>query len=78
MHGIARLAVTQDQIKQVKIPLEMLVGDHDPCKRMYVEPLAAVRADWPVVVIDNAGHLTCIAKEQFQSELAKWLAKNAK
>jgi pimeloyl-ACP methyl ester carboxylesterase len=78
VHGIAKLAVTEDQIKQVKLPVEILVGDRDPCRRMYVEPLQAVRPEWPVVVIEGAGHLNCITKEQFKDGVVQWLGHNAK
>jgi len=77
VHGIARLAVTRDQVMQIKVPVEILVGDHDPCRQMYVEPLRPLRTDWPVVVIDGAGHLTCVIKEQFKSGLVAWIAKNS-
>jgi pimeloyl-ACP methyl ester carboxylesterase len=78
VHGIARLALTEAQLKSVKPPIEVLVGDRDPCKRMYVEPLQVVRKDIPVVIIEDAGHLTCVGKPQFKTELEKWIAKNAK
>jgi esterase/lipase len=77
VHGIAKLAVSEEQIKSVKIPVEMLVGDHDPCKLLYVDPLTLVRPDWPVIVIQDAGHINCIAKPQFKDELMKWIGKNA-
>jgi pimeloyl-ACP methyl ester carboxylesterase len=77
-HGIAKLAVTEEQIKSVKVPINMLVGDHDPCKRMYVDPLEKIRPDWPVTVIDNAGHISCIAKPQFKAELLKSIEKHFK
>src|SRR5438477_4385663 len=28
-------------------------GDCDPCRRMYVEPLPGIRADWPEHVIES-------------------------
>ena len=77
VHGIAKLAVTAAQVKQVKAPMTILIGDHDPCRVMYVQPLQPLRPDWPVVVIPNAGHLNCITKEPFQTELAKWIAAHA-
>jgi len=77
VNGIGKLAVTQAQIKSVKLPLEILVGDHDPCKRLYVDPLVAVRPDIPVITITDAGHISCIAKEQFKQGLLDWIGKNA-
>jgi pimeloyl-ACP methyl ester carboxylesterase len=78
VHGIARLAITEQQIKSINVPVEIEVGDHDPCRRMYVDPLRAVRLDWPVVVIENAGHISCVTKEQYKDELKTWVEKNTK
>jgi pimeloyl-ACP methyl ester carboxylesterase len=78
VHGIAKLAVTEEQVKSVKLPVHILVGDHDPCRRLYVEPLQNIRPDWKVTIIDDAGHLGCIAKEQFKDELCKWVDENSK
>jgi len=77
VHGIGKLAITQEQLKGVKCPVEILVGDRDPCRRMYVEPAAKVRPDWPVVRIKDAGHLNCIMKDQFKTEITRWVEKNS-
>jgi pimeloyl-ACP methyl ester carboxylesterase len=76
-HGIAKLAVTADQVKSIKVPVEILVGDRDPCKRMYVDPLGPVRDDWPIVLINGDGHMNCIVKQQFKQGLLDWIDKNA-
>ena len=76
--SLGELAVTEDEVKAVRLPVAILVGDRDPCRKLYVEPLAEVRKDWPVTVIDGAGHLTCVMKPQFKEELKKWLDKQAK
>ena len=57
--------------------MAMIVGDRDPTKRLYVEPMSRLRPDWPVSVIADAGHLNCVMKEQFKDELRKWLDRNA-
>ena len=77
MHGAAKLALTEEQVMAIKTPIKILVGDHDPCKKMYVDPLIAVRKDIPVVTIEDAGHLNCITKPQFKDELVKWIDANA-
>ncbi|HTL30280.1 MAG TPA: alpha/beta hydrolase [Tepidisphaeraceae bacterium] len=78
VHGISKLALSEKELQSIKTPLEILVGDHDPCKRMYVDPLVMVRKDVSVIEIQDAGHITCIVKEQFKNELAKWVDQNAK
>jgi hypothetical protein len=49
VHGIGKLAISEKELKAIQTPLEILVGDRDPCKRMYVDPLEAVRKDVPVI-----------------------------
>lgn len=75
LRSLAKLAVTEDEVKAIKIPVAILVGDRDPCRRMYVGPLEKVRSDWPVTVIDGAGHINCILKPQFREDLVKTLDK---
>jgi len=69
LHGLAKLAVTEEQVKAVHVPVTMIVGERDPCRRMYVEPLVKVRPDWPEKVVAGAGHINCIGKPEFLSQL---------
>src|SRR5262249_7722864 len=74
--SLAKLALTEKEIKSIRVPVTVLVGDKDNLvKKLYVEPLQKVRKDWPVIEIEDANHLSCILKAQFQEEIAKWLAK---
>ena len=77
VHSIAKLALTAEQVKAIRVPVEIVIGDRDPTKRLYVAPLAGVRKDWPVVEIKGAGHVDCIAKKEFRDELSRWLAAHA-
>jgi pimeloyl-ACP methyl ester carboxylesterase len=77
-HGIAKLAVSQEQVRSVKLPVHILVGDRDPCRWMYVEPLQKIRPEWPVTLIEGAGHLNCIVQPQFKEQLLKWLEEGGK
>lgn len=76
--SLAKLALSEDEIKSIKVPVMVLCGDHDVVKRLYVEPLKSVRKDWLVVGIKDAGHLTCVMKPQFKEEIATWVAKQTK
>ena len=69
LHGFPALAVTEQEIQAVKVPVTIIVGDRDPCRRMYVEPLVRIRPDWPEHVIEGAGHLNCILKPDFKTQL---------
>ena len=78
LRGMGKLAVTEGAVKKVQVPVAVLVGDRDPCKQLYVLPLARIRPDWAVIEIEGADHFTCILKAQFKEELKKWLDKNAR
>ena len=53
--SMGKLAITEDALKAIKVPVTVIVGDEDPVKWMYVSPLKRVRKDWPVVEIAKAG-----------------------
>jgi pimeloyl-ACP methyl ester carboxylesterase len=77
--SLAKLALTEEEIKSIRVPVTILIGDKDDLiKRLYVEPLQKVRRDWPVIEIKDANHLSCILKRQFREEIAAWLKKNSK
>lgn len=75
MKGMARLAVTETEVKALKMPAAIIVGDRDPVDRMYVIPLTQVRPDWPVTKIPGAGHLNCIMKPEFRDAVVKAVAQ---
>ena len=64
-----KLAVTEAEIKAVEIPVTVLVGDTDPVRHWYVEPLHQARPDWPIHIIPDAGHISCPTKPEFISQL---------
>ncbi len=74
--GVSELALTNDELKSIHVPVEIIVGDRDPMRRLYVVPLQAVRNDWQVIEIQHAGHLNCIFKKQFIDEIEQWLEMN--
>jgi pimeloyl-ACP methyl ester carboxylesterase len=74
--SLGKLALTEQELRAIRVPVEVVVGDRDPVKRLYVAPLEQARKDWPVVEIKDAGHLNCIVKPQFKNAIADWLAKH--
>ncbi len=76
--SLGDLAVTEAQVRAIQVPAEVVVGDRDPVKRLYVDPLTAIRPDWPVIVIADTGHLNCVAKPQFLNAVESWLQANAR
>lgn len=73
IRGVSTLALTADELKKIDVPVEILVGDHDPVKRLYVDPLRPKRRDWPIIEIKDAGHINCIVKKQFRQALVGWV-----
>jgi pimeloyl-ACP methyl ester carboxylesterase len=73
---VSELALAEDELKAIRIPVLILVGDHDPIRKLYVVPLQKVRVDWQVIEIRDASHANCIFKKQFIDELEKWLNMN--
>jgi pimeloyl-ACP methyl ester carboxylesterase len=71
--SLGKLAVTEMELKRIRVPVVVIVGDRDPVKRLYVAPLRLARKDWAVIAIDDAGHLNCVVKPQFKEEIAEWL-----
>src|SRR5205085_10068627 len=72
VRSIGELAVTEAEVKALRVPTTVLVGDRDPVRQLYVVPLQNIRPDWPVSLIAGAGHLNCIIKNQFKEDLKKW------
>jgi hypothetical protein len=69
LHGVARLGVTEEQVRAVRVPVTIIGGDRDPCRRLCVEPLRRIRPDWPIHVIADAGRLNCSTKPDFKTQL---------
>ncbi|MGC4007137.1 MAG: alpha/beta fold hydrolase [Pirellulales bacterium] len=78
VRNMNKLAVTEAELKAIKIPAEIVVGADDALKKIFVEPLTRVRKDWPLVEIPGAGHITCVAKPEFKEELLRWTAARTK
>ena len=74
--SLGKLALSEAELRAINVPVEVIVGDRDPTKRLYVAPLEQVRKDWPQVEIKDAGHLNCIAKPEFKEAIAAWLSKH--
>ena len=77
LRGFAEFAVTEAEVKAIRVPVQIVVGDQDPCRRLYVEPLRRVRPDWPEHLIAQAGHIVCIFQPDFKAQLLAALAAGA-
>jgi pimeloyl-ACP methyl ester carboxylesterase len=76
--GLAKLALTEKEVKSIRVPVAVIIGDKDVVKGLYVDPLKKVRKDWKFVEINDADHLSCSFKPQFRQEIASWLKKKKK
>jgi pimeloyl-ACP methyl ester carboxylesterase len=77
--SLAKLALTEEELKSIKVPVAVLIGDDDGIiRRLFVDPLKLVRKDWPVTEIKGASHITCILKQSFRDEIVAWLKRNSK
>lgn len=75
--SLGALAVSEEEVRAIKVPVEIVAGADDPGRRLYIEPLRAVRLDWALVVVPNANHITCVVKPQFLDAIAAWLERTA-
>jgi hypothetical protein len=66
LRGLARkeLAISDDQVKGIKVPMTALIGEVDPL-RAGVDALKKLRPDLPVVVIDKADHISAFSRPEF-------------
>ena len=77
VRNVAKLALTEAELKRITLPVQVLVGAQDPVKDMYIAQLRPVRKDWPIVEIADAGHFNCIMKPEFRRAIGDWVRKNA-
>jgi pimeloyl-ACP methyl ester carboxylesterase len=73
IRGFKGLAVSAEEVRGIKTPFIVLIGDSDPLRQQFVEPLRALRPDVPVKVIEGAGHLDCIFKPAFKEAIKTFL-----
>jgi pimeloyl-ACP methyl ester carboxylesterase len=76
--SLAKLALTEKEIKSIRVPVLILFGDDDGLKRPYADPLKTIRPDWSVIDIKGANHISCTLRPQFKEEIRKWLDKQTK
>jgi len=76
LHGFADFAVSEDQVKALKMPIRVVVGEKDPCRLMYVDPLRQIRPDIPVQIVAGAGHIACVLKPEFKTDIDAAVARN--
>ncbi len=74
--GFAEFAVPSETMKELRVPIEIIVGDRDPARQLGVEPLLKLRPDLRVNLITDADHLSCVLKPQFKTEIGAALERH--
>lgn len=77
LRSLGRLVVTEAQVRAIRLPVEAIVGERDPCRLLYVAPLQKIRPDWPVVLVPDCGHLNCVVSPKFKDAVVTWLARQS-
>lgn len=76
VRSLGRLAVSEEEVRAIQVPVLVLVGDRDPVRRLYVDPLARVRPDWPIEIVEGAGHMNCVASPEFAERIEAFLGEH--
>lgn len=73
VRSLGALAVTEKEVEAIHVPVTIIVGERDPVRQLYIVPLQAIRPDWRVKIVPDAGHIDCIFKPQFKQDILKLL-----
>lgn len=60
------LSITETELKNITVPMIVIVGDEDGLYERRVKPMSAVRPDVPVVLIKGANHMSCVFNKDFR------------
>jgi pimeloyl-ACP methyl ester carboxylesterase len=71
--SLAKLALSETEIKAIKTPTLILFGEKDFLKIGYTLPLKKVRPDWKIIEISGGDHISTLLKPQFKTEILIWL-----
>ncbi len=67
--SLGRLALSADEMESIHVPVTIVIGDEDPVKKLFVDPLAQARPEWPIVVVPNATHTSCVVRPEFKQAI---------
>lgn len=68
-----QLGISEAELKAIKTPMTVIIGDGDGLLASRVKPLQAARPDVPVVIIEGANHQTCIFRGPFKDAIRKFI-----
>lgn len=73
VRGWKALKVTDEQLKDNRVPALALVGEMDPIKKLVVDNFKGTMANLQVEVIDGGNHITTFFKPEFATDIKKFL-----
>jgi pimeloyl-ACP methyl ester carboxylesterase len=73
--GFKDLAITAQEVKNIKTPFVVVVGDNDPGRPLFVAPLHLLRPDVPIKIVEGANHISCVTKPQFKEDIRAYLER---
>jgi pimeloyl-ACP methyl ester carboxylesterase len=76
IRGMKGLAVTEDDLKNSKVPILALIGDKDPLKKG-VDEMKVHTPDLEVIEIKGADHMNAFGRPEFIKGLKDFLAKHS-
>ncbi len=76
MKSFPELAVSEEALRNNRVPTLSIVGDRDPLGAG-VKPMAAVMANHEAVYIPGGDHMTTIVKQAYMTNLKDFLAKHS-
>jgi pimeloyl-ACP methyl ester carboxylesterase len=71
--NLGKLALSAEELKAIRVPTLVIVGERDPVRQLYVEPLKQARPDIRVVEVPDAGHVDTVMSLEFKDAIEKWL-----
>lgn len=72
------LETTADEMRSIQTPVTVFVGTEDHGQLMGVERWRQIVPELPVVHIEDANHMNCVFKEQFETELKMYFLEQLK
>jgi pimeloyl-ACP methyl ester carboxylesterase len=75
LRGSKKLVLTEEQVRQIRVPLLALIGDQDPLKNT-IDALKPFQPQLRVVEIKDADHMNAFAKPAFLTALREFLIQH--
>jgi pimeloyl-ACP methyl ester carboxylesterase len=77
INQFGELGITKAELEAINVPMIVIVGDKDGLYDRRVKPMAAIRKDVPVVLIEGANHMSCVFDENFKEAVREAIDTHA-